>query len=137
MYNPVETIRIDKRNKNFLIQLKRKTQIQNWNTLCRWGFLYSLQLKEIPNKVVTQEDGAIEMSWKVFAGVYSNLIWALLKRRILNDRIDITDDNLKEHFKRHLYRGIQALTNLEADKAIGLVLETMPHTSVEHQLDLL
>jgi DNA sulfur modification protein DndE len=33
----IENVRISEKAKNQLITLKRRTGIQNWNTLCRWG----------------------------------------------------------------------------------------------------
>jgi len=38
----IETIRISEKGKQQLIQLKRKTGIDNWHTLCRWAFCISL-----------------------------------------------------------------------------------------------
>jgi DNA sulfur modification protein DndE len=115
MHNPIETIRIDQRNKNLLIQIKRKTKIQNWNTICRWAFLYSLQMEGKPNTLETKAENAVEMTWKVFSGTYSNLIWGLLKARVLNDSLPLEEDILKTQFKLHLYRGIQALSNFDYD----------------------
>jgi len=126
MHNPIDTVRVDKRSKQSLSLLKRRSKIQNWNTLCRWGFIYSLTRKDIPNKVVSQGEGAVEMTWKVFAGPYGNLLWALLKKRVLNDNLEITEEILKDQFKRHLYRGIQDLLNYKVVDAMSLVNQTMP-----------
>lgn len=113
MNNPIEVVRVDQRIKNMLVQLKRKTKVQNWNILCRWGFIISLTLDTLPNEVTVENDGAVEMSWKVFGGAYDHLIWALLKFRLIRDGIELNEDLLKDHFKRHLYRGIQHLSNID------------------------
>jgi DNA sulfur modification protein DndE len=36
----IENVRISEKAKNQLITLKRRTGIQNWNTLCRWGLVH-------------------------------------------------------------------------------------------------
>ncbi len=89
MNNPIEVVRVDQRMKNLLVQLKRKTKIQNWNILCRWGFLISLSIDIPPNEVSIENDGAVEMSWKVFGGAYDHLIWALLKYRLLKKILNL------------------------------------------------
>lgn len=113
MHNPIETIRIDQRNKNLLVQIKRKTKIQNWNTICRWAFIYSLKMEGKPNTLETKAENAVEMTWKVFSGTYNNLIWGLLKARVLDDGLPLDEETLKIQFKLHLYRGIQALSNFD------------------------
>jgi len=44
----IETIRISEKGKQQLTRLKRKTGIENWNTLCRWAFCLSLSESSIP-----------------------------------------------------------------------------------------
>lgn len=127
MKNPIEVVRVDQRTKNLLIQLKRKTKIQNWNILCRWGFILSLTIETPPNEVAVENDGAVEMSWKVFSGSYDHLIWAMLKYRILKEGFNLDDDVLKDQFKRHLYRGIQHLSNVEfGSGAINFAQKIIP-----------
>lgn len=127
MNNPIEVVRVDQRMKNLLVQLKRKTKVQNWNILCRLGFIISLTIDTPPNEVTVENDGAVEMSWKVFGGAYDHLIWALLKYRLIRDGLELKEDLLKDNFKRHLYRGIQHLSNVEfSSGAINFSQEIFP-----------
>lgn len=109
---PLETVRLDSKRKNYLSSLKRITKIKNWNILCRWGFFLSLANQEVPSVVREQNDGAIEMTWRVFAGhTSSDLVWDVLKARLKRDGVALTDENMRDHFQRHLYRGINMLRN--------------------------
>lgn len=117
MTNPIEVVKVDQRMKNLLIQLKRKTKIQNWNILCRLGLIVSLTIETPPNEITISNDGAVEMSWKVFGGAYDHLIYAMLKYRIIKEGLELNEHVVKDQFRRHLYRGIQHLSNLEFESA--------------------
>ena len=39
---PVEVVRVSEVSRLNLIALKKRTGIENWNILCRWGFCLSL-----------------------------------------------------------------------------------------------
>lgn len=118
----IETVRISQQAKDQLIKLKRHTGIKNWNVLCRWAFCASLaepspiQTKEIPS------EAAVEMSWKTFGGKHQDLYLALLKQRIKNDGIEISERELSKHFKLHLHRGISYLsTQKNTDSLFKLI----------------
>ena len=40
----IETVRVSAKARDELIRLKTKTQIENWNTLCRWAICHSLSV---------------------------------------------------------------------------------------------
>ncbi len=63
-----ETVRLGADTKIHLSTLKKRTGIANWNTLCRWAFCLSVSddtpVRDRDEKGV----GAVEMTWKTFAG---------------------------------------------------------------------
>lgn len=104
----IDTVRISEKGKQQLIQLKRKTGIENWNTLCRWALCLSLADKSIPPYEQLPTDSNVEMTWKTFAGGYGDLYWALIKQRLSTD--GLLDENSSEWFRIHLHRGISYLS---------------------------
>jgi DNA sulfur modification protein DndE len=107
----VETVKVSEKAKSQLISIKRKTGIQNWNTICRWAIVKSLTDKSPApfENIVT--DSSVEMTWKVFSGEYGELIEGLIKLRMLDELLDITDKKiLNDYFKIHLHRGISYIS---------------------------
>ncbi|OQY53207.1 MAG: DNA sulfur modification protein DndE [Candidatus Parabeggiatoa sp. nov. 2] len=81
----IETIRLSEKAKIYLVMLKRKTGIINWNVLCRWAFCVSLNDSSIPPTEKLQTDSSIEMTWKVFGGTHADVYFALLVQRCKQD----------------------------------------------------
>jgi DNA sulfur modification protein DndE len=107
---PVDNIRLSQKAKDSLVNLKRKTHIENWNVLCRWAFCLSLNEPSLPPKMNHPADSNVEMSWKIFAGEYGELYWALLKQRCKKDELELTEEELALQFRLHLHRGIAYLS---------------------------
>lgn len=107
----IETVRISEKDKTFLVMLKRKTGIANWNVLCRWAFCVSLSEPSVPPKEKIQSDSSIEMSWKIFAGQHAEVYLALLVQRCKKDGLTLSANVLNEQFKLHIHRGIAFLAN--------------------------
>jgi DNA sulfur modification protein DndE len=105
----IETVRVSERGKQQLLQLKKKTGIQQWNVLCRWALCTSLADETIPPKEDIVTDSNVEMTWKTFAGKDDVVYEALIKQRLYEDKLDQSD--LSEWFKIHLHRGISFLNN--------------------------
>jgi DNA sulfur modification protein DndE len=103
----IETIRISEKGKQQLIQLKKKTGIDNWHTLCRWAFCISLAESSIPPKEEIPADSNIEMTWKTFSQQHEEIYGLLLKQRMIDDKLPIYDAPL--WFRIHLHRGISFL----------------------------
>lgn len=108
---PIENIKLSQKAKESLSRLKGSTGIQHWNVLCRWAFCTSLRESSIPPKMNHPADSNVEMTWKIFAGEYGELYWALLKQRLKRDKISLTEDNLHSQFRLHLHRGIAYLSS--------------------------
>ena len=105
----IETVRVSERGKHNLINLKKKTGIKNWNVLCRWAFCVSLSDDTSPKQIEIENYSSVEMTWKIFGGKYASIYELLIKQRMKNDGIPLTEVNIKEQFKLHLHRGIQYL----------------------------
>ena len=92
--------------------IRRRTFIDRWNILCRWGFCLSLSETSTPQEIDIRLDSNIEMTWRVFSGVgYENIYAALLKYRCFSDGLPLDDATLSKYFYLHLHRGIGYLTN--------------------------
>lgn len=107
----VENIKLSQQAKTSLSKLKRDTGIQHWNVLCRWAFCTSLKEPNIPPQMNHPADSNVEMTWKIFAGEYGELYWSLLKQRLKNDDIEISEESLHAQFRLHLHRGISYLSS--------------------------
>jgi DNA sulfur modification protein DndE len=129
---PIEVVRLSEKAKTFLTMLKRKTGIQNWNVLCRWGFCLSLSEPSRPTKEKFYVDSSIDMSWKVFGGNYADVYFALLIQRCKQDRLKITTKTLNEQFRLHLHRGIGLLAN---DPKLKNISDLLKLTMIEEIAD--
>lgn len=104
--SPIERIKISKKGKDQLIQLKRVTKIEHWNILCRWAFCRSLAEETTPTPHHIPSDSNLEMTWQVFGGNTGDILLLALRQRCYQDGLDLDDFTLKEQFLLHLHRGI-------------------------------
>jgi DNA sulfur modification protein DndE len=111
----LENIKHSQREKEHMVQLKRRTRIPNWNTLCRWALVASLAEKSVPPESRLASDSSIEMSWRVFGGEHSDVYEALIRQRCLEDGLGTAQETLAKYFRLHLHRGIGYLF---ADRSI-------------------
>jgi DNA sulfur modification protein DndE len=123
---PIEHIHLSQQAKDQLVKVKRWTGIQNWNTLCRWGFCLSLSESGVPAPARIPADSSVEMSWKVFGGPYADIYLALLKERCRRDHLEPTDEVLATQFRLHLHRGIGYLAADKNIKSIQTLLKNLP-----------
>jgi DNA sulfur modification protein DndE len=103
---PIEHIRVSKTGRDQLITLRRRTNIENWNVLCRLAFCRSLAELAVPPATKVPADSSVEMTWRVFAGQYGDELWALLRQRCHADGLPLDDDTLANQFRLHLHRGL-------------------------------
>jgi DNA sulfur modification protein DndE len=104
----IENIRISEKGKQGLIRLKRKTGIENWNTLCRWALCRSLAEESTPPHEDHDSMSNVEMTWKTFGGEYADIYEAIVSERLHND--GIKESELTKWFHIHLHRGISYLS---------------------------
>ncbi|MEH1031937.1 DNA sulfur modification protein DndE [Micromonospora profundi] len=102
----IEHIRLSQSAKDQLITLKRRTNITQWNVLCRWALCRSIAEPTIPPTAKIITDSNVEMSWRTFAGVHGDLLWALLRHRCHHDGFPLDEETLAQQFRLHLHRGI-------------------------------
>ena len=115
----IETVRLSEKARNQLISLKRKTGLENWNSLCRWAFCLSLAEISVPPSEEIPSDSSVEMSWKVFTGGHEQLYWGLLLLRASRDRVPVEREALLKYFRLHLHRGISYLNGSTTLRTIG------------------
>ena len=104
MTNLIETVRVSEKGKQQLSRLKRSTGIENWNTLCRWALCVSLAEPSIPPREEIPADGITDMTWRTFANQHGDIYEAIIKQRLIEDKIPIEEVHL--WFRIHLHRGI-------------------------------
>ena len=128
---PIEYVRLSAKARDQLIMLKRRTGIENWNTLCRWALCYSQAEKSTPPDTKIVADSNTEMTWRTFAGRHEELYWALARQRCLADGLDANDEHVvAAQFRLHLDRGISRLAADRDLKSVGdLVKLTMSDLS--------
>lgn len=103
---PIEHIRLSQTAKDQLITLKRRTNITQWNVLCRWALCRSLAEPAPPPNAKLVADSNVEMNWRTFAGAHGDLLWAIVRQRCHADGLPLDDDTLAQQFRLHLHRGI-------------------------------
>ena len=106
MTPPLETIRLSQAAKDRLIQIKRRTGVDNWNILCRWALCMSLTRKTEPERTPSSKKSEVEIPWKTFSGIHEQTFAALIIERA-HSAGRLAD--LAEYFEVHLERGIAYL----------------------------
>jgi len=117
----IETVKLSDRARNQLITVKKRTGVANWNIICRWAFLLSLKDKSKPALEKIEFNGAIEMTWRTFAGNNDKLFLALLMKRLKEDGIALDKGTVNDYFKTYLHRGISFLTDSKRKKLIDYI----------------
>jgi DNA sulfur modification protein DndE len=112
----IDIIRLSEKQKQQLIILKRKTGIENWNVLCRWALCMSLADPTVPPKEDIPSDSNVEMTWKTFAGEYSDVYLTILEQLYQKQKVNLDSLGFSDFIRIHLNRGISfhiKYTNLD------------------------
>ena len=119
----IETVKVSDKARQQLINIKKRTGIQNWNVICRWAFTASLaeNSKVLDENIIA--NSAVEMTWKTFTGGHEKLYLALLITKAKKDKWATDDEALNTYFKLHLHRGISYLNGKNAES-----IEKLLHT---------
>jgi DNA sulfur modification protein DndE len=105
----IESLKISDRAFLDITQIKTKTRIDTMNIICRWAFNISLS-SDLPPPPLAKEDKINkEIDWKIFAGDYEYLITGLLKNRLNQDKIKITNETMSDHLRLHVQRGLSLI----------------------------
>jgi DNA sulfur modification protein DndE len=117
----IESVRLSEKAKSQLVRVKARTGVNQWNHLCRWAFCLSLKEPSIPpfEEIVTNSN--VEMTWKTFGGEFQDVYLGLLKTRLINDNVHLSNLNIQKYFRLHLHRGISYLAK-NSDSITTLML---------------
>ena len=91
---------------NWLRVLKSRTGITP-NLLCRIGLCMSLEEMGVPDPEKYPEDSDREINRYTLLGEYDDLFSALLRQRLLKDRLQ--GEDIDAQFRAHVHRGILLL----------------------------
>jgi len=111
MLQTIDTIKLSEKQKQQLIRLKTKTGIENWNVLCRWALCMSLAEESAPPYEDIPSNSNVEMSWRVFAGEYSDIYLAVLRHSYHQQVSAPQETTFVDYLKLHLSRGISLYIN--------------------------
>jgi DNA sulfur modification protein DndE len=91
-----------------LTHLKGRTGLTP-NTLCRIGFCLSLTDPTIPDPADYPPDSEREIDRHTLTGQWDTLFVALLKERCAEDNLSTDSEELAQHFRAHVNRGVLLL----------------------------
>lgn len=111
----VERIRLTAAAKHQLIALKRKTNVEHYNVLCRHAFFLSIANPSIPPNEEFNFSGGIDIDWRVFTGGYESLYFNVLLLRMRHDGQLISDVNVRQMLAQHLHRGLSYMSSRTDD----------------------
>jgi len=117
----IETVKVSDKARQQLINIKKRTGIQNWNVICRWAFATSLaeNSKVLDENIIATSP--IEMTWKTFSGGHEKLYLALLLTKARRDNWPTDQEAIQTYFKLHLHRGISYLNGKSAESLKNLL----------------
>ena len=118
----VETVRLGADTKIHLSTLKRRTGIANWNTLCRWAFCLSVSDDTPVRDRDEKGAGAVEMTWKTFAGEEEEIYRLLIVDRCQSEHGTVDKDMLAKTLRQHIARGAARLVSNRELKSVGDLL---------------
>lgn len=121
---PFETYRVPEKTRELLIQIKRKTQIEHWNVLCRWCFCLSIaQSTNIPSQSYDlSEDSTTEINWRTLFGEEDSVYAALIHYISRKEGIK-TESKILPFCKLHIHRGAMIMNRYEQLSVVTRILE--------------
>lgn len=113
----LKQFKLSQPEKEKLIRIKSRTNIQNWNVICRWALCWSLSEPTIPGGIEPLSDSNVEMTWLTFAGEYHEVYEAIIRQRCINDGLGDSQEVLAKYFRLHLNRGINHFSTRDVLKS--------------------
>lgn len=105
----IDRIRLTAVAKIQLATLKRRTGIEHNNALCRHALCVSLaNPSHMPGEVLNFS-GGIEIDWRIFTGNNEAIYYNLVVVRMLNDKMNVSENSVKEVATLHTHRGLSLL----------------------------
>lgn len=111
----VDRIRLTAAARNQLIALKRKTNIEHYNALCRHAFCLSIANPSIPPAEDFNFSGGIDIDWRVFTGGHEALYLNVLLLRMHHDCIPADETSVRQMLSQHVHRGLSYLSSRKED----------------------
>lgn len=107
----IDRVRISANGRHQLIQIKRRTKIDQFNIICRHALMMSLEEESIPPAEHFEMTGGVEIDWKVFCGGETGVYMNLLIMRCMQEGKEVSTSNVKEVLSMHLHRGLSYLNS--------------------------
>ena len=111
----IDRIRLTAAARNQLISLKRKTNIEHYNALCRHAFCLSIANPSIPPFEDFSFNGGIDIDWRVFTGGNDSLYLNVLLLRMHQDGIVANETSVRQVLALHLHRGLSYMSSRKED----------------------
>ena len=107
----IDRVKLTAAAKQQLINLKRRTGIEHYNTICRHALVVSLNNPANAPIENLQFTNGIEIDWEVFCGGHGNTYLNLLITRAAEEGVKPTESNIRQLLSSHLHRGLSYLSS--------------------------
>lgn len=115
----IESLKLSERSSIEISTIKRNTKIETMNVICRWALTVSLS-SDLPPPPLAKEDKILrEIDWKIFAGDYEHLIMALLKSRMVQEKLSVDNETLNDQLRAHVQRGLSLIASQKHIRSIA------------------
>jgi DNA sulfur modification protein DndE len=111
----IDRIRLTAAARHQLIALKRKTNIEHYNVLCRHAFCLSIANPSIPPLEDFNFAGGIDIDWRVFTGGHEALYLNILLLRLHHDSISTDETSIRQMLAQHVHRGLSYMSSRKED----------------------
>jgi DNA sulfur modification protein DndE len=111
----IDRIRLTAAARHQLIALKRKTNIEHYNVLCRHAFCLSIANPSIPPLEDFNFAGGIDIDWRVFTGGHEALYLNILLLRLHHDSISTDETSTRHMLAQHVHRGLSYMSSRKED----------------------
>jgi DNA sulfur modification protein DndE len=111
----MERIKLTAAARNQLATLKRRTNIEHNNAICRHALCVSLANPSVPPDENFSFSGGIEIEWRTLTGGEDALYYNLLVVRLLSEGRCATEDLVRLTVVQHVHRGLSYLMSRRDD----------------------
>lgn len=107
----MDRIRLNAAARNQLVALKRRTNVEHNNVLCRHALCISLANPSIPPDEHFSTLGGLEIDWRTLTGNQEALYTNLLIVRLHMEGKRISEDAIRQTLLLHVHRGLSYLVS--------------------------
>ena len=130
MKKRIEFIKIDENGKNIMVNIKKKTGIDNWNVLCRYALLLSLKNRSLIYQFEKEQASSIIMEWKTFSGKYNSILEAIVKFKFseeMRNKAEHLQETHEKYVNAHINRGIKIMRKTRDIKEIIKMIKKLSY----------